>query len=132
MALSPRRGRSGYNNTQQGKRNVLQSKASQEKRPALGLGGGGLCQDQNPRESQGPGQKYPSQSWGALPWGFTTVKSVQTEPLEVYRDLTFMGAVGVHIYTSGNCRDAQHSSSQLPGTFTTTSGCALTTAFSKG
>lgn len=130
MALSPQRGRSGYNNTQQGKRNVLQSKASQEKRPALGLGGGGLCQDQNPRESQGPGQKYPSQFWGALLWEFTTVKSVQTEPLEVYRDLTFMGS-GLG-YTSGNCRDAQHSSSQLPGTFTTTSGRALATGFSKG
>lgn len=103
MALSPRRGRSGYNNTQQGKRNVLQSKASQEKRPALGLGGGGLCQDQNPRESQGPGQKYPSQSWGDLLWEFTTVKSVQTEPLEVYRDLTFMEAVGVHIWELQGC-----------------------------
>lgn len=32
MALSVGRGRSGYSNTQQGKRNVLQSKASPEKK----------------------------------------------------------------------------------------------------
>lgn len=54
-------------------------KLLKKKGQALGLGGGGLCQNQGLSESQAPGQKYPSQSGGALPWGFPTVKSVQTD-----------------------------------------------------
>lgn len=66
MALSVGRGRSGYNNTQQGKINILQSKASQEKKAKHWDWVEEGCVRTRTPERQSPGQKYPSQSWGAL------------------------------------------------------------------
>ena len=110
MALCVGTGRSGYNNTQQGKTNVLQPKASWEERPSAGDGwravrcGGGLHQDPDPgADPQGePGSPIEiascntSRSCGALPWRFTRreicADRLTPSVMAIYRDLIFMGA----------------------------------------